>query len=259
MRLTWLADVARATGFPVVEVAGWESRGSTVFGPHGLVWHHTAGRATGDMPSLNLLVNGRSDLPGPLCQYGLGRSGTIYVVAAGRANHAGAGSWNGLTGNVSVIGIEAEHTGKSSEPWPEVQLEAYRALSAAILRQLDTTTDFLCGHKEWAPTRKVDPISLNMNAERGRVAALLDLDQQEAAMAVSSWAQASWDKAKARGIITADSLPQGQVTVEQLLVFLNRVGALDQVGNVPTSVDPVARAEAAKANQTLSKIKAVIG
>src|SRR5580700_4344959 len=52
--------------------------------------------------------------PGPLAQLGLGRDGTFYVVAAGRCNQAGQGSWQGVTtGNSSFIGIEAENTGLS--------------------------------------------------------------------------------------------------------------------------------------------------
>lgn len=175
-RIPWLADAARATGHPVIEVSQWQTRGTTLFAPKGLLWHHTAGPVAGDMPSLNILINGRAGLPGPLSQYGLGRSGTIYVVAAGRANHAGDGGWNGLTGNGSVIGIEAEHTGKSTTPWPAVQLDAYRKLSAQILTRLGTTVENMCAHREWAPTRKVDPISLNMADERARVAALMNGD-----------------------------------------------------------------------------------
>lgn len=172
-RIPWLADAARATGHPVIEVSQWQTRGTTLFAPKGLLWHHTAGPVAGDMPSLNILINGRAGLPGPLSQYGLGRSGTIYVVAAGRANHAGHGGWNGLIGNGSVIGIEAEHTGKSTTPWPVAQLDAYRKLSAQILTRLGTTVENMCGHKEWAPTRKVDPISLVMVDERARVDVLM--------------------------------------------------------------------------------------
>lgn len=176
-RIPWLADAARATGYPVTEVAGWETRGTTTFNPQGLLWHHTAGKATGDMPSLPTLINGRTDLPGPLSQYGLGRSGTIYVVAGGLASHAGEGDWHGLIGNRSVIGIEAEHTGISGVPWPAPQLDAYRKLSAQILARLGSTIHLMCAHREWARNRttkkKVDPIDLNMDTERARVAALM--------------------------------------------------------------------------------------
>ncbi len=47
------------------------------------------------------------------------------MIAAGRANHAGPGSWLGIeNGNGSFIGIEAENTGLSNDqPWPEVQMD----------------------------------------------------------------------------------------------------------------------------------------
>jgi hypothetical protein len=81
-----------------------------------------------------------------------------------------------MEGNATVIGIEAEHTGQAGVPWPAPQLDAYRKLSAAILKQLGTTASFMCGHKEWAPTRKIDPIGLNMHTERALVGALMTGD-----------------------------------------------------------------------------------
>lgn len=167
-RQLWLADIARQAGLVVAEVDGWRERGSTSFNPNGIVCHHTGGAATGDMPSLRVLINGRSDLPGPLCAYGLGRSGKVYVVAAGRANHAGSGGWQGLVGNSSVIGIEAENTG--GQQWPLVQLNAYVTLCAAITKRLSGSPRFTCGHKEWAPGRKVDPYSINMTSFRTAIA-----------------------------------------------------------------------------------------
>lgn len=149
----------------------------------GVIAHHTAGPSTGDMPTLNILVNGRVDLPGPLCHYGLGRSGTVYVVASGKANHAGLGQWDARTvggtefidHSYEVVGIEAEHTGKLSDPWPEVQLDAYHVLCAVILTQIRRPAANLCGHKEWAQppestlNRKPDPIGLDMDEFRAIV------------------------------------------------------------------------------------------
>lgn len=83
-RQLWIADRCRSAGLEVAEVNGWRDRGSSAFNPAGLVAHHTAGASTGEMPSLRVLIYGRSDLPGPLCNVGLGRSGKVYVVAAGR-------------------------------------------------------------------------------------------------------------------------------------------------------------------------------
>ncbi len=171
-RQLWIADTARQWGLNVVEVDGWHERGSESFRPAGVVCHHTAGAESGDMPSLRLLINGRSDCPGPLCNVGLARSGTVYVIAAGRANHAGKGGWRGLTGNSSVLGIEAENTGRG-EPWPAAQLDAYRRLAAALASGTGKGAEFVCAHREWAPGRKPDPRDIEMDEFRQSVAQLL--------------------------------------------------------------------------------------
>src|SRR5215210_8914862 len=135
--LTWLADVLVQAGLNVAEEPGWKNRGRAEVGPiRGVMCHHTAGGAQGNMPSLRIIRDGRPDLPGPLSQLGLGRDGTYYVIAAGRCNHAGKGIWKGLVnGNSNFIGIEAENTGSSNDfPWPAVQLDAYHRGVAAILK-----------------------------------------------------------------------------------------------------------------------------
>lgn len=170
-RQLWIADASRAAGLKTVEVDGWRERGSATLNLRGLVAHHTAGASSGDMPSLRILIHGRSDLPGPLCQVGLGRSGTVYVVASGRANHAGKGGWRGLSGNTSVLGIEAENDGR--QRWTDTQLDAYYRLSAVLAKGAGFGPEMICGHKEWAPSRKPDPHSLNMNGFRSQVAAVM--------------------------------------------------------------------------------------
>lgn len=189
MKALWLPDRLRAFGVQVREVPGWENRGKEPFQPHGVVIHHTANPNKADAPSLNLVTNGRSDLPGPLCQVLLSRSGIAYIVAAMRANHAGAGGWKGLSGNTSVFGIEAENDGVG-EPWPAKQLEAYRRVCAAMLDGIGQTAEMVCGHKEWAPTRKVDPRGIDMPAFRKSVHALLTNAPGGFLMALSDQEQA---------------------------------------------------------------------
>src|SRR5687768_11238119 len=152
-RLMWLPDVLHGAGLKVSLVPGWETRGQDGLARIlGVICHYTATRDTSrNMPTLDLLLKGRPDLPGPLCQLGLGRDGTYYVVASGRANHAGAGEWNGITaGNTSFVGIEAENSGRSTDPWPVVQLDAYYRGVAAILRQVGRAAASCCGHREYA-------------------------------------------------------------------------------------------------------------
>ena len=175
--LTWLPSVLEAAGLKVALVPGWAERGRAEMGDvRGVLCHHTAGPLKGNMPSLRTLIEGRGDLPGPLSQLGIGRDGTMYVIAAGRCNHAGAGEWQGLTqGNANFIGIEAENTGLPNDAaWPDVQLDAYKRSVAAILQHVGRATQFCAGHKEYALPRgrKSDP-PFDMNAFRRDVTAIM--------------------------------------------------------------------------------------
>lgn len=157
-----IVDFLRAEGLTVVEVNGWRSRGSSVFGPGGSVNHHTANASSGELPSLGILVNGTSSVPGPLCNVAQSRRvdgnglDVIYVVAAGRANHAGKGGWDGLSGNSTVWGLEVEHAGTTGEPFPVGRYRTSVRVHAAFARYSRFARERVCQHHEWAPTRKVD-------------------------------------------------------------------------------------------------------
>lgn len=180
--LTWLPGVLREAGLKVAEQPGWVNRGRGEMGTvKGVICHHTVGARNGNMPSLNGLTNGVTQsngrfLAGPLSQLGLGRDGTLYVIAAGRCNHAGDGNWRGITtGNSNFIGIEAENMGTPADPWPEVQLDAYVRGAAAILKNVGAPSSMCCGHREYAlpPGRKSDPHTIDMEAFRANVAAVM--------------------------------------------------------------------------------------
>jgi peptidoglycan hydrolase-like protein with peptidoglycan-binding domain len=172
-----LSDVLYAAGLKVAEHDGWETRGLGDVGPiKGVLCHHTAGPAHGNMPSLGTILNGRPDLRGPLAQLGLGRDGTYYALSAGLCQHAGHGSWRGITtGNTNFIGIEAENTGLSGDsPWPNVQMDAYHRGVAAILAHLNLTAECCAGHKEYAlPVGRKDDPDFDMKTFRDEVAAHL--------------------------------------------------------------------------------------
>lgn len=165
-RDTGIADRLRFFGLTVVEVNGWRTRGADGFNPRGSVDHHTAGPRSGNAPSLGVVVNGRAGLPGPLCNVLVGRDNTCYVVAAGRANHAGAGGWGGLSGNASVFGVERENVGDGSEPWTLQQYDVAAKVHAALIAGHGGRADLVCEHKEWAPRRKVDAWGVDGNVMR---------------------------------------------------------------------------------------------
>ncbi len=235
-RLMWLPDVARDVGLVVVEIDGWQTRGKPEMMPRGVINHHTAGGPVGDLPSLATLVKGRKDLAGPLCHYGLGRSGTVYVIASGKANHAGDGQWQGdrfLDNSREMIGIEAEHTGRF-DPWPQAQLEAFRLLDAAILVHIGSPVDNLCGHKEWAQppestkNRKPDPIGIEMDRWRADVdhemrrIEMGDVFVEGTSEGLNVRFETPFQWAKEMGIFTEHTHPDSVVTSEEFAAFLDR-------------------------------------
>jgi hypothetical protein len=167
---TDLDQAVAGYGGPVkIGYGGWRNYGHGTPGPvEGVVCHHTAGPASGDTPSLNVVVYGRSDLPGPLCNLYLSRSGEVYLVAAGISYHAGETqqSWQD---NNSAIGIEAEATGVDG--WPEDQYHAYARLCSSLAIWYGLPVSHVMGHKEvcYPAGRKIDP-NFDMNAFRQAVA-----------------------------------------------------------------------------------------
>lgn len=149
---TGVVEALHDHGLTVGFVPGWETRGSSSFNPKGHVVHHDAGNNWTTPPGI--LIAGRSDLPGPLCNFALGRDGKVWMVAAGRANHAGTGSWRGLVGNSSVWGTEANNRG-TGEVWPDVQIDAYARLCAATCDYSGFSAEMVCRHAEWT-SRKID-------------------------------------------------------------------------------------------------------
>lgn len=172
-----LATACRNSGLKVVEVDGWRTRGH---GPlnavQTIVCHHTATsrHASGNYPSLGVVRDGRPGLDGPLAQLGLGRDGTVYVIAAGVAWHAGETAQRHQD-NWHAIGIEAEHDGIS--PWPDALVDAYARLCAALREHYNVPLACIEGHKEIAVPRgrKIDP-NFDMSAFRRRVARIEEDD-----------------------------------------------------------------------------------
>lgn len=170
-----VVKVAKRTGYPVVEK--WSSRNvgsmGEVIAP---MMHHTGSVGSGDYPTLNVVMNGRSDLQNSLCMYGLGKSGTIYCISEKLSWHAGAGNWKGVTdGNGRFAGIEAESSGNGTD-WTTAQLDAYKKLCASILIETGRDSSWLCAHKEYAlpKGRKTDPAGIDMNAFRADVQKIIN-------------------------------------------------------------------------------------
>ncbi|MYT30459.1 MULTISPECIES: N-acetylmuramoyl-L-alanine amidase [unclassified Streptomyces] len=185
-----LVTALRNEGVTVVEHDGWRSHnraGHGAWGPvHGVIIHHTV--TSGTSASVSMCWSGYDELPGPLCQGVIDKTGTVHLIGNGRANHAGTGDGdvldaviaenygdappspneNDTDGNARFYGFECINLGDGEDPWPAEQLDAIERVSAAICRAHGWTAKSVIGHKEWTDT-KTDP-SFGMPDLRDRIA-----------------------------------------------------------------------------------------
>lgn len=180
---------------PYREVEGWRKRNRNhvgAWGPvHGLLLHHTGDDAA-DRVDLRLVVDGHAGLAGPLAQFGCDDEGVIWLVACGRANHAGGGdsrvlravieesyvdrpprprehtgSAGATDGNDNFYGVETFYSGTAA---PNVRARrSLVLLAAAVCDHHGWTEKSVIGHKEWS-SWKTDPGRMNMVRFRERVA-----------------------------------------------------------------------------------------
>ncbi|MEU0001933.1 peptidoglycan-binding protein [Streptomyces microflavus] len=185
----------RAEGLHVIEHRSWRTNNRNHKGPwgptHGVMIHHTV--SAGSASSVELCYNGRSALPGPLCHGVIDKAGTVHLISAGRANHAGSGDGDVLQaviaeratlppdneadtdGNRYFYGFEAVNLGDGKDPWPEAQLLAIERAAAAVCRAHGWSERSVIGHLEWQPG-KVDPRGFTMTSMRTKIGARLDRD-----------------------------------------------------------------------------------
>lgn len=177
MRIHELPAKLRARGLTVREVAGWEYRGKEFPSrPDGALRHWDAASSTHPTAALGVITNGRSDLPGPLAQVYQSRyvdhngRDIVYVVASGKANHAGRGHWNGISGNYNLLGLEIAWSGPH-EHFPAKRIETSELVMRALLDCCaGTNTDDVAEHREYATPhgRKIDT-NLDGNTLRRRM------------------------------------------------------------------------------------------
>lgn len=182
-----LLDALRTEGVNVIEYGDWHNHdraGHGGWGPiNGVIIHHTA--SSGTASSVELCHDGYAELPGPLCHGVIAKNGDVYLISAGRANHAGRGDGDVLDavvderptpdpsegdtdGNSRFYGFECVNLGNGSDPWPAEQLDAIERVSAAICRVYGWSAASVIGHKEWT-SDKIDPRGFSMRTMRERI------------------------------------------------------------------------------------------
>ncbi|HEY9416681.1 MAG TPA: N-acetylmuramoyl-L-alanine amidase [Pseudonocardia sp.] len=183
---------------PYKQWPGWTTRGrDPEHGPfsdvHGLVIHHTGSDSGQSDDYLDFLATrGRPGLPGPLCNAATDMDGDLWLIAQGRANHAGQGSNatlnhvinedyagfkvelkpgpDNIDGNAVYYGNEVRYDG--GQPMTAKQYAAVTRWAAAICHFHGWSALSIIGHREHTG-RKNDPGNCAMNEFRADVAALL--------------------------------------------------------------------------------------
>lgn len=159
------------------------------FDPIGLILHHDAGglgqRTTGVDESIpqNMAQRGNNG-----AQFWVPRNleRTVYLLSSGRKWHAGTGNGYDLipanSGNSRAYGIEtdygpttandivpAAYFGVDGFDWPEWSAEmkiTIDILSGALVHGAQLDFNSCCGHKEYAPDRKIDPANFDLDGWR---------------------------------------------------------------------------------------------
>lgn len=243
MMLTGLAGVLRDAGLTVVEVDGWKTRGhGAMTNVHGVTCHHNAGgRTTNPVAGLRTIVEGRSDLPGPLAHLYLARNGVVYVVAAGLCYHAGVSRDNDYT-NAHRIGIEAQAAGDGwSEDWPDVQMDAYALVCKTLADHYDFGVSQVKGHKETcAPVgRKSDP-DFNMSDFRDQVKeanVFTDSDKKWLESKIKEVVVSVLDEEKLIDNIDSNGVVTGKMTFVRAHELADK--KLDTIGPMIRTVDSI--------------------
>lgn len=141
---------------------------------NGVMLHHTGSDSQSVM--LDVLYNGYSGLPGPLCNVGNSNGGKLWGIGWGRANHAGLGDdevhrhviaedygkYPGdgdvkekkIDGNNHYYGMEVMYSGY--HPMTNDQYTSMILFAAAICDYHGWTEKSVIGHGEWQPG-KWDP------------------------------------------------------------------------------------------------------
>jgi len=155
------ADGMEHNGVVVHFWAGWERRGNGQSSNYlGHLWHHTASPYGS---AYRALVEGRSDLSGPLCNVAGNADGSVTIVAAHPANHAGASGGRSMgplptTGlfNKTVWGMEIVYPGVSPMTPAQYRTALISAgVVSAVLRR--PNAEWCRGHAETSVTGKWDP------------------------------------------------------------------------------------------------------
>lgn len=152
------------------------------FRPNGVLLHHTASTSVTSKENelADVAYIKRAPWGGPVSQWYVGRTGTVYLICRGGANHAGTGNGlikNGVPndqGNYKLWGIEVQSAGLKQD-WTDKQITAVHALTAEILRAMgQDTPSRVWRHKDYDDDSGKIDTQYGIDFHRKQVKAALD-------------------------------------------------------------------------------------
>jgi hypothetical protein len=176
----WMVSEFRAAGLEVIVVDGWENRGRPASTGHydpreGVTNHHTGATSSPSNPgpTLQTLITGRPDLPGPLAPWSVRYDGVVVVIAGGRCNHAGRVGKPvpfaviGADGNAIFMGDEIDTNG--TQQMPAAQRHAVAVTNRVYLEHFNRPVERVHRHADISGTGKWDLGSLTTQQLRDDV------------------------------------------------------------------------------------------
>jgi hypothetical protein len=192
--ITECAAAWRSYGARVTFEPAWESRGNGYQGNYeGCLIHHTASPSSPvrPFPTRSVLINGRADLAGPLCNVAgpwcSPDAPWLHVIAAFPSNNAGASGGRSMgplpvTGlfNPRVLGLEIDYAG--TVPMAPGQRLSALIFARGVTQVLGRSVEFCRAHAETSVTGKWDPgeapgQTISMTAFRRDAAALTPAEE----------------------------------------------------------------------------------
>lgn len=154
----WLRDALMGMD-KVAYRPGWDDpgrAGNGTFSPKYVVMHHTGGTN-----SLSWLEPGGAHERVAGANFLITKEGTVYVISAFIAYHAGAGGPLGDVPsgkmNERSYGVEVESLGKEKDFTPE-QMDSIESLLQRLINCMKSDEYHVINHKTWSSTGKIDTL-----------------------------------------------------------------------------------------------------
>lgn len=125
----------------------------------------------------------------------------------------GIGNHNSYTYHICLVG---------NGSFTPAQEKAWEDRAKLAMERFDVPVERVLGHKEFSGAATACP-GIDMKQVRLRLKEVIEMSDKKP----SIWAEASWKKALAKGIMNEGQGPKDALTREQLAVILDRLGKLD--------------------------------